>query len=118
VARHDGEWLDPDAPLTYVELGAPFREEPTNEAQRHFRRMFFRCIVGALRHFRQRLDAAEAELDRREKAYRQATTRARLTVVDGGQPVGRGVRMGVRRCRLAEAPACPAPPKPCNSGMD
>jgi hypothetical protein len=72
---------DPYRELTYVELGEPFRDPPTNAAGRHWQRMFCECVAGAIAHFEMRIAAAERELDRRDREIR----RARLKLIEGGK---------------------------------
>jgi hypothetical protein len=53
---------DPYRELTYVELGEPSRDPPTNAAGRHWQRMFFECVAGVIADFKTRIAAAEREL--------------------------------------------------------
>jgi hypothetical protein len=72
---------DPYRRPTYVELGAAFRDPPTTPQQRHLHALFRQCVLGAIAHYRDRLDAIEAELCRRDRELR----RARFQVIEGGR---------------------------------
>jgi hypothetical protein len=65
--------------LTYAEIGAVFREPPANDRQRRMLWEFWRTTAKILRHFRDRADAIERQLD----ALDRERLRATLKVVEG-----------------------------------